>query len=60
MGKKNSAGMELTDGQLAKIAEAASRVAIEEYHREAEKTRQENKDCPLPAKIDRKKVKKTE
>ena len=38
MGKKNSSGIELTDGQLAKIAEAASRVAIEEYHREAEKT----------------------
>lgn len=47
MGKKNSAGMELTDGQLAKIAETASRVAIEEYHREAEKTRQENKDKRL-------------
>lgn len=47
MGKKNSTGMELTDGQLAKIAEAASRVAIEEYHREAEKTRQENKDKRL-------------
>lgn len=47
MGKKNSSEIELTDGQLAKIAEAASRVAIEEYHREAEKTRQENKDKRL-------------
>lgn len=38
MGKKNSDGISLSADQLKKIAETASRVAIEEYHKEDRKS----------------------
>jgi len=47
MGKKNSDGISLSADQLKKITETASRVAIEEYHKEFDRSRQENRDKRL-------------
>lgn len=47
MGKKNSDGISLSADQLKKIIETASRVAIEEYHKEFDRSRQENRDKRL-------------
>ena len=47
MGKKNSDGISLSSDQLKKITETASRVAIEEYHKEFDRSRQENRDKRL-------------
>lgn len=49
MAKKNNneEGVVLTPAQLKKIAEAASQVAIEEYRREEERCRVENRDKRL-------------
>ncbi len=47
MSKKNSDGISLSADQLKKITETASRVAIEEYHKEFDRSRQENRDKRL-------------
>ena len=47
MGKTNSDGVRLSAEQLKKITETASRVAIEEYHKEFDRCRQENRDKRL-------------